>query len=246
MKNSQSFIPAYFRLAEDIKQQVLSGKLQPGDMLLTEAQLCNLYGISKMTARQGLKLLVEEGLIESFRGKGSFVTQPKFNELVIEFPDTQCSILENASVQLLGVDVIPPDSTVSSILELQSGSKVIQSRKVYIIDDEPIALDILYTAYYRGQPAVEKEINYATFPKFISEYTGLVPMGNRVKISAVPLEKETANILRTIKNKPALRIEQLVYGIKNKPLGWSVITCNSEKYHLNAYTKTLINGSICN
>ena len=238
MKTSESFIPVYYRLAEDIKQQIISGQLKPGDMIPTEAQLCNQYGISRMTARQGIKLLVEEGLVESFRGKGSFITYPKFNELLIELPDSQFNTLEEANMHLLGVDVISADNDVASALKLRIGSKVIRLRKLYFSSDEPIALDIRYIIYRKGQPAVENEINYAAFPKFVTNHTGFVSIRNQVTFSAILIDSEISKILKTIEGKPGLKIEQLVFGSKDQPLGWSIIICNGEKYSLNGFTKT--------
>ncbi|MCR4435468.1 MAG: GntR family transcriptional regulator [Clostridiales bacterium] len=240
MKTSESFIPIYFKLAEDIKQQVFSGKLKPGDMLPTEAQLCSQYGISRMTARQGLKLLVDEGMVESFRGKGSFVAQPKFNQLMLELPDSHFHLQENASVQLLGVDIIPADSTVASVLKLKTNSKVIRIKKLYLTENEPVALDTRYIIYHRRQPVVENEINYAAFPKEVARHTGVALIRNQVTFSAVPLDKNLAQQLGTTEGKPALQIEQLVFGGQEQPLGWSIIICNGEKYRMNAITKTYI------
>lgn len=240
MKTSESFIPIYFRLAEDIKQQVLSGKLKPGDMLPTEAQLCNQYGISRMTVRQGLKLLTDEGLIESYRGKGSFVAYPQFNELILELPGSQFKSLDDSNSRLLGVNVVSPDSTVASVLQLRPGSKVIHFRKLYLVNSEPVAIDTRYIVYRKGQPTVEQEIKYSAFPNEVARHTGLVSIRNKVTFSAVLLSEETAKILGTTAGKPALQIEQLVFGTNDRPLGWSMITCNSEKYSLSAYTKTFL------
>lgn len=238
MKTSESFIPIYFKLAEDIKEQVLSGKLKPGDMLPTEAQLCSQYNISRMTARQGLKLLVDDGLVESFRGKGSFVAQPKFNELILELPDSHFHSLNEANVQLNGVEIITADAAVTSVLKLKANSKVIRIKKTYLLDNEPVAVDTRYIIYHRRQPVVENEINYSAFPKEVARHTGLGLTRNQVTFSAISLDKATAKQLDTFEGKAALQIEQLVFGAQEQPLGWSIITCDGEKYRMNAITKT--------
>lgn len=240
MKTSESFIPIYYRLADDIKQQIISGQLKPGDSTPTESQLCNQYGISRMTVRQGLKLLAEEGLVESFRGKGSFVTYPKFNELLIELPDSQFNNLKEANMRLLGVDVVLADRHIASALKLRIGSKVIRLRKLYLSSDEPIALDTRYIIYRKGQPVIENEIHYAAFPKFVTSHTGFVSIRNQVTFSAILIDNEVSKILETTESKPGLKIEQLVFGAKDQPLGWSIIICNGEKYSLNGSTKTYI------
>ena len=160
----ESFCPVYVRLAEDIKQRIASGNLKPGDMVPSEAQLSNQYGISRMTARQGLKLLVEEGLIESFRGRGTFVTVPKFNQLVLELPDGRDGLSGNTKLRLLGVDVISADTIVASVLKVRVKAKVVRFRKLYLDSDGPIAFDNRFIVYRQGQPVVEKESIMLHFP----------------------------------------------------------------------------------
>ncbi|MCL6477281.1 MAG: GntR family transcriptional regulator [Peptococcaceae bacterium] len=237
MKTRESFIPAYFQLAEDIREQILSGRLKPGDPLPTEIQLGAKYGISKMTVRNGLKLLVDEGLIESYRGRGSFVSLPKLNELVLELSDSSFQISEKSTVKLLGVNIIPADDTVASILQLKPGSKVLCFNRLFIINDDPVAVEFRYITYHRGQPVIEQEINYAAFPEVVANHTGLVSERNQVTISAIPLPPKEAELLGVPGGIPALKIEQLVYGGQGKPLGLSIMTCHGEKYRLLASTK---------
>lgn len=237
MKTRESFIPAYFQLAEDIREQILSGRLKPGDALPTESQLGVQYGISKMTVRNGLKLLADEGLIESFRGKGSFVSSPKLNELILELSDSSFEISENNAVKLLGVDIVSADEEVASTLQLKPGSKVLRFRRLYEVNDEPVAIELRYIIYYRGQPVIEQEIHYAAFPEVVASHTGIVSERNQVTISSVALPSKEAEILCANVGIPALKIEQLVYGGKDVPLGLSVMTCHGEKYRLVASTK---------
>jgi GntR family transcriptional regulator len=240
MKTNESFIPVYFRLADDIKQRIVSGSLKPGDVVPSEAQLCSQYGISRMTARQGLRLLAEEGLIESFRGRGTFVTHPKFNQLTLELPDSPHNSLKKPKMQLLGVDVISADNTVASALKLRGKGKIVRFRKLYLLNNKPIAIDCRYIVYRQGQPVVEREIHYAAFPEFVTKHTGLAANRNQVTLSAVLLDGPTAEMLGSTEGKPGLKIEQLVFGTDNQRLGWSVMICHGERYRLQALTKTFL------
>lgn len=239
MKTEESFPPVYVKLAQDLKQQILSGRIKPGDAIPTEAQLCKQYGISRMTVRLGLKLLSKEGLIRSYRGKGSFVAFPELNELILELPDSSPINSNDFSTRLLGVNIINPDPWVASILQLKSDMKVIRFKKLHFVKDEIVALDTRYIVYEKCCPVVEEEIN-TTFISHITKLTGFVSIRNKVTFSAISLSEETAELLNTYANKPVMQIEQLVCGINNQPLGVSVIICDSEKYKLSAYTKTFL------
>lgn len=71
-----STTPLYQQLYEFLSLQVRLGTLQPGDRMPTEEEMCDALGVSRSTARQALALLVDKGVVERFRGKGTFVAQP--------------------------------------------------------------------------------------------------------------------------------------------------------------------------
>jgi len=75
--------PAYQLLADEIRAQITSGRLRPGDRLPTEPQLCADTGVSRSTVREALRLLASQNLIITTRGVsgGSFVAHPSPTQL---------------------------------------------------------------------------------------------------------------------------------------------------------------------
>lgn len=70
--------PAYQVLADDLRGQITSGRLRPGQRLPTEPELCLRTGVSRSTVREALRLLASQHLIVTTRGVtgGSYVAQP--------------------------------------------------------------------------------------------------------------------------------------------------------------------------
>jgi DNA-binding FadR family transcriptional regulator len=79
--------PAYQTLAADLRHQITSGQLHPGDRLPTEPELCVRSGVSRSTVREALRLLASEHLIVTTRGVtgGSFVSHPSPDQLADTF-----------------------------------------------------------------------------------------------------------------------------------------------------------------
>ncbi len=75
--------PAYRVLADDLRSQITSGQLRPGDRLPTEPQLCRDSRVSRSTVREALRLLASQHLIVTTRGVagGSFVAHPNAEQL---------------------------------------------------------------------------------------------------------------------------------------------------------------------
>jgi GntR family transcriptional regulator, transcriptional repressor for pyruvate dehydrogenase complex len=75
--------PAYQLLADDLRAQITSGRLRPGDRLPAEPEMCARSGVSRSTVREALRLLASQHLIVTTRGVtgGSFVAQPSVAQL---------------------------------------------------------------------------------------------------------------------------------------------------------------------
>ena len=67
--------PLYEQLADKLTRYIQDGRLKPGDRLPTEAELGEMFGVSRITVRQGLAILTRNGLIERFPSRGSFVLE---------------------------------------------------------------------------------------------------------------------------------------------------------------------------
>jgi DNA-binding FadR family transcriptional regulator len=75
--------PAYQLLADELRDDITSGRLQPGERLPPEPELCVRTGVSRSTVREALRLLASQHLIVTTRGVtgGSFVAHPDAEQL---------------------------------------------------------------------------------------------------------------------------------------------------------------------
>jgi GntR family transcriptional repressor for pyruvate dehydrogenase complex len=76
-------LPAYQLLADELRADITSGRLQPGERLPPEPELCVKTGVSRSTVREALRLLASQHLIITTRGVtgGSFVAHPDAEQL---------------------------------------------------------------------------------------------------------------------------------------------------------------------
>jgi GntR family transcriptional regulator len=69
-------VPRYLQLADIFRARVLKGKWQAGAALPPLDDLMQEFGCARVTVRQAVQLLANEGLLSPQRGRGTFVTQP--------------------------------------------------------------------------------------------------------------------------------------------------------------------------
>jgi len=70
----ESATPVYVQVAEILRARIESGELVPDRPVPSEAQLQQEFGVARGTARKGIALLREQGLVVTVRGRGSFVS----------------------------------------------------------------------------------------------------------------------------------------------------------------------------
>lgn len=154
--------PVYQQIADDLRRQIAAGTFPPGAQVPTEAELLEkygeLYGVrSRQTVRQGLAVLVNEGLIEARRPKGYFVIERKrlvyrpqaeFRRKPPEI-DIFTNLIQEEDgrtpSQNIEVSIVEPNATIRERLGLGDEELVAARRRVRKLDGVPYNLNDSYT-----------------------------------------------------------------------------------------------------
>ncbi len=81
--------PLYKQLKEHIRTWIESNRLQPGDKIPTERELARLWGVSRLTVRQAIAELVEEGILYRVQGSGTYVAEAEVQTLHALVPERE-------------------------------------------------------------------------------------------------------------------------------------------------------------
>ena len=71
----QNSTPLYLQIIDDIKSRIASKHLKAGDQIGSHAELVSLYGVSLITVKKALSTLIQQGILYSRVGKGTYVAQ---------------------------------------------------------------------------------------------------------------------------------------------------------------------------
>jgi GntR family transcriptional regulator len=155
--------PIYRQIAEDLRQQIESGELQPGQQLQTELELRKRYGASRNTVRDAIKWLMNLGLVETRPGQGTFVVE-EFDPFVSTLsgdPGTGDGVIYQFQVSKHGrtpssspvqVETQKASAEVAAELQLPEGTAVISRHEKRFIDDTPWSMQ---TSFYPRGLAVQ-------------------------------------------------------------------------------------------
>mgnify|MGYP001374646526 CR=1 FL=1 len=215
-------LPVYQQIIEDIKKRIFSGELKPRDAIPSENSLCETFGVSRMTVRKGLAILVNEGYITSIPGKGSFVNEPDFEKYTLYFNEMSTGVTTIDNTKLIEVKIILPTNKLQMSLNLSSNKKVILVKRLFYSGSEAVAYDEKYLVYYKGMPVVEKEIKYGTFPEMISKFTSLFAIKKELTISAQMPDQQISKYLSLYNAMPLLVVEQRLFNAQDNPIGLGI------------------------
>jgi GntR family transcriptional regulator len=177
---SSSLTPLYCQIREQLRHQILSGALQPGDLLPGETQICRETGVSRMTARAALSQLAFEGLVTRSRGKGSFVAGPKTTLEDIRFPlASYTQMVEQAGLSTRSrirlQRVLAPDASVLEKLNLAAAERVVHIERLRSVNNEIMSLESSYYPYARFPTLAELDLTDRSIYAVIQGLYGVVP-----------------------------------------------------------------------
>jgi len=139
--------PVYQVIENDIKEKIKKGELHHGDMIHSENELKDMYAVSRMTVRQALNNLVNEGYLYRHKGKGTFVNNIKIEKKMqglIGFTEEMRRMNKKVRSKIITFETIKADDEVASKLFLETGEEIYFIERVRYGDDVPVLFEQLH------------------------------------------------------------------------------------------------------
>jgi len=143
-KTSRS--PLYLQLMQRIRNDISEGIYPAGQRIPSEQELCQTYGVSRVTVRKAILDLVQEGLLVRRQGKGTFVAGQRLcRDLrsVDSFTDACITGGHQPDTRLISAQLIPATVEDAQLLALPREAQVLELCRLRLCDGEPVLLEIL-------------------------------------------------------------------------------------------------------
>lgn len=150
-------LPAYAQLADILKNQIANGAFTPESRMPSESALAKQHGVSLMTVRQAVGVLVDQGLVKRVHGSGTFVQKVEVSATHFKL-DALKSVLsdhDQLKVKILKSTVARAQGAETEILRLTSGDPVILMERLILHGNAPFTLQTAYILYDPEAPMVE-------------------------------------------------------------------------------------------
>ena len=236
----------YQAIAADIQRSIEAGALRPNSKLPTVVELCEAYGVSKITIKRAIDLLTDKGLISSRRGSGTYVknTTELFEQTGIERIDgtadgggdsfafshsdraagfTKEHEGEGKKVSSVVYDfsIVNPPANIARHLNIQPDDFAYYHCRARCLDGEPMVIEYTYMPL-ELIPGLKRSQLYVSVYDYLQNTLGLKISSFHRILRAVPATEEEAERLNTKPGVPMLEIAQVGFLDDGTPFEYSV------------------------
>ncbi len=204
-----SYRPQYRQIEQILRERILT--LPPGARLPSDTELCAEFGVSRMTARNAMQRLAEDGLIAREPGRGSFVADApahrRANRLM-SFTQEMLRAGRVPSSRTLTRVIRPSTIAEAASLGIPARQPVVHLRRLRQADDQPIALESAILVGASADAVMTADLAHGSLHDTLS-LAGFVLARGTATISAAAATAEDARLLE-IRTRDPLLVERRV------------------------------------
>lgn len=213
VRAGRSPVPLYYRISSALEARIRSGELAPGARVPGEKELAQEYGVSPITARAAMRMLLDQSLIVRYPGRGTFVTDWSTTKGVwgLDSMEALLNISSKAQLTLVGWKLVATPAWVNDFVLGAFDRRCLHVQLVRRSDTVPF---LITNAYYPADIAARLRKTDFTRPEvrnrlainIVEEKCGLTVSEVRQTMSAELVDAQTAKHLGLRRGAPILTV----------------------------------------
>ncbi|MEW5816520.1 MAG: GntR family transcriptional regulator [Spirochaetota bacterium] len=212
---------AYTKLYNVLRERILNRQYISGQKLPTERELCEQFGISRITIRHALRLLQEQGLVAREPGRGTFVRSIKPKKVPIIDSDYVGSLKKeapNIKRKLLTYKIEKPPAHITDALGLFKMEECLFAERLDLLEDEPLAYDRAYIPVDISKSITKEMLVRVDFLKVWLDQENIKISHLKESIEAIAADKTASVRLHVPLHGPMLLAIDQVHGVDERML----------------------------
>ncbi|WP_226035936.1 GntR family transcriptional regulator [Aquibacillus saliphilus] len=227
-----SRVPLYLQLIEDLIKKIEAEEYEQHQKLPSERELCDIYNLSRITVRQALQELEQEGYIYKLHGKGTFVAPKSINQNLVKlysFTEEMKEMGKTPTTQVLSFKEIAIDERVAQKMDLVPLDEVFKVVRLRLADDEPLMYETSYLPKKFFPRLTKKDLEERPmYDIFHDDYKVVVTKAIE-RFSATNIREVESEYLGMITNSPSMLIKRFAYR-KNQLIEYTISVARGDKF----------------
>lgn len=225
-------LPLYVQIRDSLRRQILDGTYQVHERLPSENEMMTAFGVSRITIRQALRDLHNEGLVFSAQGKGTFVSKPKAVQNVQRlegFGEAMAAQGYEASARVLSIQQLKAPKAVAAALDLQAGDEAIEVKRVRYLNRSPVCIENSYFPMDVGRQMFSLDLSGDIFP-MLENLFGIPLGGADISLDAILADDEAQQYLNLKTGEAILRVERLTHNRDGRPIDFEYLCYRGDSF----------------
>ncbi len=218
--------PLYMQLADNLREHIVAGGIDPGNALPSERDLSEMTGMSRVTIRKAIEKLTEEGLLFRKQGAGTYVTRIEAPAFLTGFSDDARKRGDSPGVIWMLKSYASATPEEAAALEISPGAEVARLGRVRLSGGEPLAIEHAVVPV-RFLPSLDDlgDSLYAAL-----DAGGFRPVQGQQRIRASLATPTEAGIFSIRQNSEILRVERLSRLADGTPVEFTRSAYRGDRY----------------
>ena len=232
--DGRSPVPKYYQLKEIIRGMIEDEELEAGGVIPPERELCERYGVSRMTARQAIMELVNEGLLYRVQGLGTFVAEEKVRQgtgRLTSFTQDMRERGMEVSSEVVEFWVEDAGPVAARMLGIELGDEILRVRRVRNADGRPMALETSHLLYDAAKNVLNADLSDRSLYEEL-EKAGVRAAGAEQSYEAVLVNEAESCHLGVPVDSPALLIERVTFDAEGRPFEYVKSVYRGDRYRV--------------
>lgn len=198
---------------QELRERLLAevtGEMSPNDMLPTERQLAERFGVSRMTVRQALNGLRADGVLRSVRGVGTFVARPRVSKApsLTSFSEDLAARGYEPSTQLIAAEEISAVTNTAVELGMPPGTQVYRIERLRLGDGSPMCHEEVCLPAARFPGLLEEDLTQSLYRVLETKYEVRLRRAQQ-HVRAINLGPRPAQLLGVEPHAAALHVKRI-------------------------------------
>ena len=236
--NTESTVPVYLQVAAAIKKDIREETLKPGDMLPSDRVYCEELGVSHMTVKKAVDILVNEGIVVRKKGSARLRRAEDHPVAVHPCPDSPGQQGGRKACAQPGSQICKRRSlsAVAKKLGISPGDSVVNLKRLRMINDEIVALENAYIngGEERYQELVKHDFESESLYQVLSEKCGVKLQMAKETIEVSSATEEINRKMGVGIGKPMFYLSRISYDISEEPVEYVESAYRADKYIFSA------------
>lgn len=211
-------VPRYIEIHNTLRAKIEQGEWPTKHRLPPERDLAAQFDVSRMTLRQAIATLVDEGLLERRVGSGTYVAEKRVHEAALgltSFTALMKAAGKHASSRVISYHIQEPSSSEQERLQLAPGEQVLFMERLRFGDHEPILLEQTTLPVSFVEPFTKSQLTQSLWETL--ENAGVKLGHASQEVTAAAANERLAELLQVKRGAPVLSVRQVSLTAEGKP-----------------------------